>query len=117
MAEWHETEPPIQETVELAEWQKTKTLLQETAEIENVYFQPPTGYMMRYPAIVFNRKPANKLFANDSIYFRKPCYEVTVIDTDPEGKIARKVEQLPYCSHDRHFKKDNLNHDTFTLYN
>lgn len=100
----------------MAEWREVQALLRETAEIENIYFQPPTGYMMRYPAIVFTRKSPNKLFANDSSYFRKPCYEVTVIDPDPDGKVARKIEELPYCSHDRHFKNDNLNHDTFTLY-
>lgn len=100
----------------MAEWRETKTLLQETAEIENVYFQPPTGYMMKYPAIVFTRKTPNRVFANDSAYFRKPCYEVTVIDPDPDCNIALRIEQLPYCSHDRHFKKDNLNHDVFILY-
>ena len=100
----------------MAEWQETKTLLKETAGIENVYFQPPTGYMMKYPAIVFTRKPANKLFADDAAYFRNTCYEVTVIDPNPDGDIAYKIEQLPYCSHDRHFKNDNLNHDIFTLY-
>lgn len=100
----------------MAEWLETKTLLQEATGVENVYFQPPTGYMMKYPAIVFTRKTPSRLFANDSIYFRKACYEVTVIDPDPDGKIALKVEQLQYCSPDRHFKKDNLNHDIFTLY-
>lgn len=100
----------------MAEWRDTRTLLQEVGETANVYFQPPSGYLMKYPAIVFNPKPANKQFANDAAYFRKPCYEVTVIDPDPDRKIAHKIEQIPYCSHDRHFKKDNLNHDTFTLY-
>lgn len=101
----------------MAEWRETKTLLQEVAKIENVYFQPPTGYMMKYPAIVFVPKTPNRSFANDIAYFRKSCYEVTVIDPDPDRKIARKLEDIPYCSHDRHFKNDNLNHDTFTLYN
>ena len=100
----------------MAEWHETRTLLQEVGGTENVYFQPPTGYMMRYPAIVFTRTTPAKKFANDSVYFRMSCYEVTVIDPDPDSKIARNIEQIPYCAHDRHFKKDNLNHDTFTLY-
>lgn len=100
----------------MAEWLDVRTLLQETTGVENVYFQPPSGYMMSYPAIVFTRKSPNKQFANDTTYFRKSCYEVTVIDTSPEGLIAEKVEQLPYCTHNQHFKNDNLNHDTFTLY-
>lgn len=100
----------------MAEWRDVQALLQKTAEIENVYFQPPSGYMMRYPAIVFTRKTPNKVFANDTAYFRKSCYEVTVIDPSPEGLIAEKVEQLPYCTPNQHFKNDNLNHDTFTLY-
>lgn len=100
----------------MADWRELRTVLQGLLGSMNVYFQPPTGYKMSYPAIVFNRKPAGKKLADDSTYFRMPCYEVTVIDTSPEGLIAQKVEELPYCSHDRHFKNGNLNHDVFTLY-
>lgn len=101
----------------MAEWRDTQTLLQEVGETANVYFQPPTGYKLKYPAIVFVPRPAKKQFADDTAYFRNHCYEVTVIDFDPDRKIASRIEQIPYCSHDRHFKKDNLHHDTFTLYN
>lgn len=100
----------------MAEWRDLQTLLEKLLGSENVYFQPPTGYMMSYPAIVFVRKPPNQVFADDSVYFRLSCYEVTVIDNSPEGLIAKKVEELPYCSPTAHFKKDNLNHDVFTLY-
>lgn len=44
----------------MAEWRETQALLMETAEIENVYFQPPSGYKMRYPAIVFAPKTPNR---------------------------------------------------------
>lgn len=97
-------------------WRDLQILLQELLGSENVYFQPPTGYAMSYPAIVFHRKTPNRKFASDHAYFRMSCYEVQVIDPSPEGLIAEKVEQLPYCAHNRHFKKDRLNHDTFTLY-
>lgn len=100
----------------MADWRDLRTLLKELLGSGNVYFQPPSGYLMEYPAIVFGRKNPNRGFANDHAYFRLPCYEVTVIDPDPQGLIAAKVEQLEYCSPDRHFKKDNLNHDVFTLY-
>ena len=100
----------------MADWRDLQTFLMELLGSKNVYFQPPTGYLMSYPAIVFTRKTPSRRFAGDSVYFRLPCYEVTVIDPSPDGLIAKKVEQIPYCAHDRNFKKDNLNHDTFTLY-
>lgn len=82
----------------------------------NVYFQPPASVKMQYPAIVYSRSNIKNLRADDSVYRQLPAYEVTVIDKDPDSEIMWKVSQLHYCSFDRHFTVDNLNHDVFTLY-
>ena len=83
---------------------------------DNVYFQPPASVRMEYPAIVYSRSNIVNERADDSVYRQLPAYEVTVIDRDPDSDIVFKVAQLPYCSFDRHYIADNLNHDTFTLY-
>lgn len=100
----------------MADRLELQTLFEELQGTGNVYFQPPTGFKMEYPAIVYTRKTWDERFADNSAYIRSSCYEVTVIDPDPDGELALKVKELPHCRHDRNFKADNLNHDVFTLY-
>lgn len=83
---------------------------------ENVYFQPPTGMLMEFPAIVYERAPANTRFAGNLPYSIQNQYLLTIIDRDPESAIIPKVRELPMCAHSRSFKADNLNHDVYTLY-
>lgn len=82
----------------------------------NVYFQPSTSVELKYPAIVYSRSNIPNRYANGAVYKQDDCYEVTVIDKDPDSPIVRKVSRLPKCRFNRHFKADNLNHDVFTLY-
>lgn len=82
----------------------------------NVYFQPPESIKMRYPCIVYERSGINTKFAGNKKYKQKKRYQVTVIDGDPDSLIPDKIEMLPMCSFDRHFTKDNLNHDVYDLY-
>lgn len=93
-----------------------QTLLETLLRSRNVYFQPPASVQMKYPAIVYSRKNFNRRFANDRAYIQKPCYEVILIDKNPDSKFVEIILELPYCSFDRHYEKDNLNHDVFTLY-
>lgn len=82
----------------------------------HVYFQPPASVKMKYPAIVYSRERIDNKFADDIPYLQRTAYSVTVIDKDPDSEIVKKVSQLPMCRHNRHYKRDNLNHDNFTIY-
>lgn len=82
----------------------------------HIYFDPPESVKMKYPAIRYTRKNITGLYANDSRYKSMECYELTLIDSKPDSDIIDKLLQLPYCSYDRHYKANNLNHDTFTIY-
>lgn len=81
-----------------------------------VYFQPPEGTRMDYPAIAYSRSRVKDMRADNIRYLGYDAYQITVIDTDPDCVIVTKMKQLPYCTWDRHFKSDNLNHDVFTIY-
>lgn len=91
-------------------------ILCEALGSRHVYFQPPENIKMTYPAIVYARSDIENDFANDSVYMQSHYYEVTVIDSDPDSEVVNKVSQLPGCRFNRHYKVDNLNHDTFILY-
>ena len=82
----------------------------------NVYFQPPASVQMKYPAIVYSRKNISSRFSNDGLYVYSPCYEVILIDKNPDSEFVEKILQLPYCMFDRHYESDNINHDVFTIY-
>lgn len=82
----------------------------------NVYFQPPSSVRMQYPAIVYSRKNIESRFANGKVYRKLPCYEVVLIDKNPDSEFIDKILELPYCSFDRHYEADNLNHDVFTIF-
>ena len=81
-----------------------------------VYFQPPSSVQMKYPAVLYSRKSIDNTSANNTVYKQDDSYELTVIDPDPDSELVRKISKLPMCRHDRHYKQDGLNHDTFTLY-
>ena len=82
----------------------------------HTYFQPPESVKIKYPGIVYSRKNIDSLHASDGVYVQFLGYEIVVIDEDPDSELVARVSKLPKCSFDRHYTKDNLNHDVFTLY-
>ena len=90
--------------------------LEELLGVKNVYYQPPETVKMSYPAIVYSRKNIKQTFANNSMYMKDNCYEIIVVDRKPDNEVIDKLLSLPYCSYDRGYKSDNLNHDVLTIY-
>lgn len=84
--------------------------------IENVYFQPPVNIQMQYPCIVYRRDDSRSEYADNRPYARTKRYQITVIDRNPDSDLSDKVEELPFCSFDRYFPADNLNHYVFNLF-
>jgi hypothetical protein len=93
-------------------------LLEETSGLStnDVHFQPPNGMGMAYPAIVYSRSRAKTDFADNLPYRSAQSYTVTVIHPDPDNAIRDKIAALPYCSFDRWYAADGLNHDVYTLF-
>lgn len=83
---------------------------------EEVHFQAPPSIGMKYPAIVYEFSNMRNSYANNNIYRKARCYQVTLIDKNPDSEFVDKLLELPMCSFDRHFRADNLNHYIFTIY-
>lgn len=83
---------------------------------KHVYFQPPTGFRIAYPCIIYSLAKIDTKFADNNPYFHQRRYTVTVIDKNPDSKIVDKVLQLPRCSFDRPYVADNLHHWVFSIY-
>jgi hypothetical protein len=90
--------------------------LEELLGSDNVYYQPPSTKEIKYPAIIFSKNRINASKADDSIYIKNKSYEIIVIDKKPDNPVIDKLLDLPYCSYDRNYKADNLNHDVLKLY-
>ena len=95
---------------------KLQTLLESIKGISKVYFQPPETVKMSYPCIVYSLDADKCLHANNSLYFLRKRYMLTVIDKNPDSVIPDAVRGLSYCDFERSYKKDNLNHWVFTIF-
>ncbi len=93
--------------------------LQEELEkfTPNVYFQPPEGFQMNYPCIVYNKTNKMRHFANDVVYLSQQEYRITVIDKNPDSEIADNIEKhFQICIINQYYTVDNLNHINLSLY-
>lgn len=97
---------------------RLQTLLEQVSGLPEaqVHFQPPNGTLMVYPAITYSRGRAETDFADNLPYRSAQAYTVTVISEDPDNDIRDQVAALPYCSFDRWYATDGLNHDVYTLF-
>lgn len=91
-------------------------LLEELLGSKNVYYQPPETIKMQYDAIRYSKKNIRSTYANGTKYSMRDCYELIVIAKRPDNPVIKKLLALPYCSYDRHYVADNLNHDVLTIY-
>ena len=82
----------------------------------HVYFQPPGSAKMKFPAIRYKLIGCQKVGANNGAYRMLRSYEVILIDTNPDSVYFEPILLLPFCSFDRHYVADNLNHFVFKLY-
>lgn len=82
-----------------------------------VYFQPPEGFKMAYPCIVYERDPGSSKFAGNRPYNYEQQYEVKLISRDPdESVLFGKLVSLPKSVHAGSYVADNLNHNLFSIY-
>lgn len=82
----------------------------------NVYFQPPETVKLSYPCIIYELNKDRVDYSNDAIYKSKRQYTVMVIDRNPDSEIPDRIRNYPYCTFDRCYTADNLNHFVFTIY-
>ena len=93
-----------------------QSLLEELLGTRNVYYNPPESVKMQYTAIRYSKKKIESVYANNSKYLMRDCYELIVISRKPDDPVIKRLLALPYCSYDRPYIADNLYHDVLTIY-
>lgn len=71
---------------------------------------------MRYPCIVYTRSEPKVFRADNARYIQLYGYDVTYIRSDPDDELVDKLSDWPYCSWERNFCTEGLDHDMFKLY-
>lgn len=82
----------------------------------NCYFRPPTGLNLKYPCILYDHTNNMEDYADNHMYRNRKRYSVTIVDEDPDSEIPDRLQELSYCSSDRNYISENLNHFVYTLY-
>ena len=82
----------------------------------NVYFQPPESLKMRYPCIRYSLYDIRNGHADNFPFLSNNAYQLILIDPDPDNPYVDKIKMLKWCSFDRYYAADNLNHYVFTIY-
>lgn len=93
-----------------------QTTLEELLGSRNVYYRPPSSHRMNYPGIKYSKVRPDTKHANDVTYSYMNCYELIVISQTPDHPVIDELLKLPYCSWDRWYAADGMNHDVLTLY-
>jgi hypothetical protein len=82
----------------------------------NVYYQIPSNFVMKYPAIKYSIKDIDNKHADDLVYCQDKSYTITVMSKDADSDIIDKISRLPKCSYDRQYVADNIYHTIFNMY-
>lgn len=90
-------------------------ILHEVLGSENVYFRQPSEGM-NYPCIKYDLADKETTFADNIPYIKAKRWTLIVIDENPDSEIPEKLEELPYCTFDRTYQSDGLNHWVYNLY-
>ena len=90
--------------------------LEQLLGSRKVYYQPPEGFKISYPAIIYSRDDIDLTHADNINYKSIKRYNVIVIDKLPDNEVIEKIFELPMSTFDRHYIADGLNHDSITLY-
>lgn len=97
--------------------EKLSQILNGIEGVKKAYFQPPASVQMVYPCIRYSKSPPATKHADNVRYFGRDRYNLIVIDKDPDSEIPQRIlDTFEYCSIDRFYTANNLNHTSITLY-
>lgn len=94
----------------------SKMLKEILPDLKYFYFSPPSGLQMMYPCLVYKLEGDAVQKADNMKYLKQKRYTITIIDENPDSLFPEQLERLDYCTFDRAFASDNLNHFVYTLY-
>lgn len=95
---------------------KIKAAVSGIVSGDQIYYQPPEGFRLDYPCIVYEMTGVWDRFGSGKRFAGKRKYQMMLITRDPDCPAVEKLLGLTYTALDRTFTTDNLYHYTFTIY-
>lgn len=84
---------------------------------QNVYFQPPSSLVMKYPCIVYHKSIGRSFNADNATYLYTDSYDVTVLDKNPDSQIPDKlIYSFEMIRRQNPSVRDGIYHTPFVLY-
>lgn len=91
--------------------------LSELMEGNMVKFQPPPGYQLTYPCLVYNISSGTTRFAENMPYLFTRRYTLTLMDRNPDSIFFDRIAKaFPMITVDRCFSTQGIHHFVYTLY-
>lgn len=91
-------------------------ILSSIPGVIKAYYSPPASIFMEYPCVRYEMSGIPVRRADNIPYLGCKRYTLTVIDEDPDSEIPNYILELPFCSFDKMYVVDGLNHFVFKLY-
>lgn len=82
----------------------------------NVYYDPPEGFKLKYPCIVYNLSGNTDTHAEDNYYRRMKRYTLRYITRNADDPMVDTIENLRYCSLIQPYTADGLFHYAYQIY-
>lgn len=82
---------------------------------KNVYYQPPTNLMMKYPCIRYRQTDVDKFYADNKMYELYKKYEIIVLSKEPDHPVIDAILELPYTSFVNNYTSDGINHTVLSI--
>lgn len=82
----------------------------------NVYYQPPSGYKISYPCIVYELDRPDVIYANNEKYRMYDQYSLKYITRNPDDLTRNEIIKLRLCSAEKPYVAENLYHYPFRIY-
>lgn len=96
---------------------KLQTKLEELLGCRNVYFQPPSGFQLKFPCIIYELGIIQNRMADNKKYHMRSKYKITLIDDDPDNSyVELLLTELPRLQMINSFKTEGYYHYIFELY-
>lgn len=84
--------------------------------VDHVYFNPPTGTKILYPAIIYRISSIEHRYANNNPYKEDTRIQIEYITVDPDDQIIWDLSRIPQCRFIRGYNKDNLLYNVYEVY-
>lgn len=91
--------------------------LESLMEGNEVIFQPPPNYKLRYPCIRYSMSGGRSRFSGNMPYIFTKRYMLTLMDRNPDSIFVEKLAMaFPMIVLDRTYTTEGLHHWVYTLY-